>query len=534
MLENVSAQTAAQTAGSASATAVAESGDDTATEAAAGAPKPRRSIPGTLWRGTRKALLSPCTWITLGAMTVYWIFAYGQYMQQQVGACDLGIFYQATAGWAQHFYPYVPIKGFAQLGDHFTPILILLAPALWIHNSPATMVFAQVVLLCLSGVPVYVAIRRVWGTLAASLMLVAYLFSIGMQGSIAFPVHEVMFSAPLIAWGIERAMAGRWTWACLVIGSTVFVKEDMGTLIVCFAVWLAMNRKWRHAAIMTVWGIGMFVLTVKVIIPYFNPSGFTYADDYMQTLHATSFGGEISAIFLHPANTLHLMFGGQAKKALWLHVLMPVAFLCLCSPITLMALPSLVTSTLSGRETQWTWNLYYEMPLMPIVFLGAVDGVNRLIRLVRWLRDWNEMHRGLGWLDRRFVPPLAGLLVALFALHNTWHVSKTEPLWAWTHDPHAYTAPAGQITDVTKALAVIPSGVEVRATNNLLVPLAARDTVTLVGSNVDTGDWAAIDTVNPSCPVAPSYIPGYMSVLESEGFRIVDQQGNIVIMHRTS
>jgi uncharacterized membrane protein len=498
---------------------------------------PRGPLGRALLRGLRRTLLSPCGWITFAAFFVYWTFAYNQYMQEisQVGGCDLGIFYQATAGWAHHLYPYVPIKGYAQIGDHFSPIFILLSPAIWIHNSPATLIFAQVVLLCLSGVPVYVAIRRVWGTPAAALLLVAYLFSIGMQGSINFPVHEVMFSAPLIAWGIERALAGRWTWASVLIGMCAFAKEDMGMLIVIFAVWLAMNRKWRHAAVLAVWGAGMFLLTVNVIIPHFNPNGFTYADDYVTTLHANTFGGEIQAVLLHPGNTLRLMFGGELKQQLWLHVLTPVLFLCLASPISLMALPTLVTSTLSGRagETQWNWNLYYEMPLMPIIFLGAVDGANRLLRGVRRVAAWNEA-RGLDWLGHRLVPPVIGVLVAGFALHVTWDVTKTESLGLWMNNPKAYTAKPGYIAEVTKALTYVPSGADVRATNDLVIELAARDTATLVGSHQEKGAWAAIDSDNPGCPVSPDFIPGYIRSLRAQGFQVVEHSGSIVIMHQLS
>ncbi|HEX4787805.1 MAG TPA: DUF2079 domain-containing protein [Actinospica sp.] len=521
--ETVAAQSAAVPAGPAVST---EDGPAAARDRATG-----------LLRGARRALLSPCSWIVVAAFGVYWTFAYNQYMQQisQVGACDLGIFYQATAGWAHHLYPYVPIKGYAQIGDHFSPIYLLLAPAIWIHDSPATLIFAQVVLLCLSGVPVYVAVRRVWGTPAAALLLVAYLFSIGMQGSINFPVHEVMFSAPLIAWGVERALAGRWTWASVLIGSCAFVKEDMGLLIVMFAVWALMNRKWRHAAVLTVWGLGMFVLTVNVIIPHFNPDGFTYASDYATTLHATGFVGEAKAVLLHPANTVRLMFGGQVKQQLWLHVLTPVLFLCLGSPISLMALPTLVTSTLSGRagETQWQWNLYYEMPLMPIVFLGAMDGTNRLIGVVRRVAKWNEA-RGADWLGHRLVPPVAGVLVGVFALYVTWGVTKTESLGLWLNHPKAYTAKPGRVADVSEALAHIPSGVAVRATNDLVIELAARDTATLVGSHREKGAWAAVDTANPGCPVTPEFIPGYLRSLQAQGFKVVDQSGSIVILHQLS
>jgi Predicted membrane protein (DUF2079) len=119
--------------------------DDAATQAE---PRPRLRVAGDLAvTGVRRAVLSPLTYLLGAATTIYLAFAYNQYKQLQVGACDLGIFYQAVHGWAYNANPYVPIKGFDHLGDHFAPIFLLLSPALWIHNSPFTLVVAQVLLL---------------------------------------------------------------------------------------------------------------------------------------------------------------------------------------------------------------------------------------------------------------------------------------------------------------------------------------------------------------------------------------------------
>jgi uncharacterized membrane protein len=493
-------------------------------------PRWRRRSAGPV-RAARAAALSPCTWLVLGGFAVLWAFAYNQYAQLQVGACDLGIFYQAVAGWAFHLYPYVPIKGYPQIGDHFSPILILLAPLLWIVNSPLTLVFAQTVLLCSSGIPVYLAVRRLWGPLTASLFLAAYLFSIGMQGSVAFPVHEVMFGAPLIAWGLERALAGRWTAASVLIGLTVFVKEDMGGLVLMFAVWLLINRRWRHALVLGVWGPLMTVIAIKLVIPYFNPNGFTYVSDYAQTLHASGFGGEIAAVLGHPVRTVGMLFDNDAKRALWQHLLGPVAFLSLASPIMLLAVPSLVASLLSSRPTEWSWDLYYQMPLMPVIFIGAAHAAYGIVRLVRRGLARGGLRRP-AWLPRVVRPSLvAGLALGGYAAHATWHDTKVEQIGQW-RSQGAFRSDPGWVADVHRALAVVPSGVDVRATNNLLIPLATRDTATLVGSHVDRGDWAAVDMADPQCPIGPGDIPGVLATLSGQGFRVVEQAGPIVVLHK--
>ena len=471
----------------------------------------------------RRAVRSPCSWLVATAATVYSLFAYHQYTQLQAGACDLGIFYQATQGWAFHGFPTDPIKGFPQIGDHFSPIFMLLAPALWVYNSPLTLVFAQVLLLCSSAIPVYLVFRRAWGRWTAAGVVTAYLASMGIQGSVAFPVHEVMFSAPLIAWSLERALAKKWTAASLIIAAGVFVKEDMGAMVAMFAVWALINRKWRHALALFVWGIGMFLLTIDVIIPHYNPGGFTYASDYAANLHANNMDQLIRQLVAHPRLGLHLLFNNPAKRQDWLDLLAPVAFMCLASPIALLGAPMMVTRMLSSRNTEWSDDLYYDMPLMAITFIGAADGLQRVVRLLR---------RFVPRLNRNWLPVLAGACLAACSLAVTVHIDRNRQIYAWI-SADAFTSKPSWVADVHTALASIPSGVEVRATNNLVIPLASHDTVTLVGSNVDKGDWAAVDTANPGCPIGPADIPPYLSKLQAEGFRTVTQDGPILVLHKS-
>lgn len=528
----------------------------------------RRAAPRAARTGTKGAALSPCTWLVGVAFVVYAAFAYNQYRQFQVGACDLGIFYQTVQGWAFHGWPLVPIKGYSQLGDHFSPMFMVLAPLLWVYNSPLVIVFAQAALLVSSAIPVYLVVVRAWGKPVASAITAAYLLSIGMQGAVAFPVHEVMFSAPLIAWGLERASANRWTTATVLIGLTVFVKEDLGLLCVMFALYALRNRKWRHALAISVFGVGMFVLCVKVLIPHMNPNGFTYSNDYAQTLHSANFTEAVKYMFTHPADTVRSLFGNPAKRDAWFHILAPVAFLCLASPIALLGLPMMLTRMLSDRDTEWSWHLYYDMPLMPIVFIGAVDGVQRLTRVVSRVAakvrerralvpvepsadptasgggaepdESDESDGGAGGhtqpsptstKPRIQLQQLLGGAFAVVALGTAVNDSRGMQLDLWWNHGWFESSPAWD-SWVRNSLSYIPSGVEVRATNNLTIPLADRDTVTLIGSHVEKGDWAAVDTGNPQCPIGPSDIPPYMAMLKSGGFKIVKQEGTIVILHK--
>jgi hypothetical protein len=125
---------------------------------------------------------------------------------------------------------------------------------------------------------------------------------------------------------------------------------------------------------------------------------------------------------------------------------------------------------------------------------------------------------------------LAGAF-AVITLAVTVDISRLRPLDQWIR-LGGYQSNQNWVQDVHHALKLIPPGVEVRATNNLTIPLAASNTVTLVGSHVDKGDWAAIDTSNPQCPIGPSDIPPYVADLKSQGFTEVAEVGPILIMHK--
>ena len=88
----------------------------------------------------------------------------------RTGGYDLGIFEQAVRGYASLRAPVSELKGtgFNLLGDHFHPILALLAPAYRIAPGPVTLLVAQAALLAVSVIPVTRLAIRVVGPRAGT------------------------------------------------------------------------------------------------------------------------------------------------------------------------------------------------------------------------------------------------------------------------------------------------------------------------------------------------------------------------------
>ena len=130
---------------------------------------------------------------------------------------DLVIFDQGIRGYAHLSAPVSIARGVSDgqgthlelLADHWSPLLALLAPLYWIHDSPTTLLVAQGVLFALAIPPLWAYTRRQIGPGAAYFVCVAYALSLPVMEAVIFDFHEVAFVPALTAVMVERFAAGK-------------------------------------------------------------------------------------------------------------------------------------------------------------------------------------------------------------------------------------------------------------------------------------------------------------------------------------
>ncbi|CAM5684278.1 hypothetical protein SCYAM73S_04457 [Streptomyces cyaneofuscatus] len=85
---------------------------------------------------------------------LYFLYSYLQYSRFGSPSWDLGIFEQEVRAYADIRAPIVDIKGpgYLILGDHFSPIVALLAPLYWLWPSAESLLFAQAAFFALGAV----------------------------------------------------------------------------------------------------------------------------------------------------------------------------------------------------------------------------------------------------------------------------------------------------------------------------------------------------------------------------------------------
>lgn len=495
----------------------------------------RSELPRTAWR----VATCPATWLVLVAALFYGYLAAVRIHQHVAASFDFGVLFQVVHGWAFHAYPGEPLAQpymSNEWGDHFSPILALLAPLLWIHDSPTTLAVAQALLICAAGVPVYFAVRRLLGAPAAVFACALYLSCVEVQNAIGFDIHENMFEPLLIAIAIERALAGRWTPAAIAMGLTLLCYEDMGVMVLLFGCWAGWKRKWRHAAALCLLGPAAMFLYTSVIVPAWGhdlPFWTARHFDYQQSLKASSIGQAVAHALEHPRHFVHLLISNQTKRDTWWMLLAPLGFLCLFSPISYLAGTTIALLLVSDNTTHWSWHYHFYLQVAPILIIGAAHGLRNLALLGRLL--WRRS--GLG---ARLPEPLGRLrsprvwqgVAAVLALLGLWTSVATELAPHRRYYVAGWEFANGKIKrsptlnrQINAMAALIPPGQGVYISNDLggNTSVLTKDTEYGVPQYAN---YAFFDITRAWAP------QGTVEQLESQGFHVIAQDGTVYVMRR--
>jgi len=450
--------------------------------------------------------------ISLGAFTAYVVYSLSTHAQFLTAGYDLGIFDQAVRHYSHFEAPLVTLKGehFNLLGDHFHPILALLAPLYWIWDDARMLLLAQAALLALSVAVVHRFAVRHFTVAAARWLAVAYALGWPLQAMLDFNVHEVAFAVPLLALALDaldrRAVRSFLVSSLLLLG----VREDMGILVVLLGVvWVACARpRWPGLVLIGV-GPVAYVVTTAWILPGLAPDGaFAY---WSYDALGPDLPSALGHIVLHPLSSAALLITPTVKLTTLLWLLAPLLFVSLRSPLVLVALPLLAQNFFSSREHLWPPDFHYWAPIWPIVFLAGMDGLRRLQP-----RPWPRVTRA--WIAWAVAFPVVGtcLVMEVFPFQRLL-------------DGAAFRQ-TGHMRDQAAVLAAIPPGTCVYADDRLAGQLTHSNHVSLPGLIDTPPDFVALDLTQPT---VGHELPTPEQVLADSrraGFEIVLQSGDLVLL----
>jgi len=480
------------------------------------------------------AYTDPVTWATaVAAFAAYAAISLFRLMQLNPSSWDLGIYTEYVKQYAHLSAPIVDIRapGFNLLGDHFQPIVAVLAPIFWVFPSSATLVVGQALLAAASIFPVSQLAREKLGVGPGRAIAVAYGFSWGLQQLAQFDFHEIAFAVPLLAFSLSALARGHIKAAVGWALPLVFVKEDQGFTVAAIGIYLIVaglraqipdppnpadpdgRGRMKAGQFLLIWGFAWSFVAIGVIIPHFNP---VHLYQYWSDGGVLAPGGHPSVFGV----IRQLLHAWPDKLQTLVLLLLPTAFIALRSPLVLIAAPSLVLRFIATDSSFWGTYWHYNATVMPIIFVAAIDALARIDAAMDADAAAGPGAGGAGpgaWASGRRGPwraALAGarrygaaMMVAIaiplafqFPLNQLWNAQT------YRISPHVTAADA--------AMAQVPNGATVLTTLDLLAPLAARtDTFWIGNSGNPQTQYIVFDGLDSDYSPAIKNVPAFIASL---------------------
>ena len=344
---------------------------------------PLAAVDQWLRKGKRwSVLLLACTAATAALFAAYSIARHTAFNSK---AYDLGLHAQVFWNTSQGrlFASSIEVNNY--LGDHVSPIILLLAPIYRLWPDPRGLLILQAITLASGALPLALLAKRllkpVWpdGAHLASLALALIFLTYPALGFVnRFEFHEEVLVVPLLllAFLCLEARRSRWMSAALLLA--LLCKEDMGLTVAAFGLFIAWRQRdsrrigFTWAAIGAAWSF----VALLVLIPAFRGAPSDTLGRYAWL--GTSPADVLRSLVREPGLAIQHTLGEPRRLWMLVKALLPTGFLALLSPAILVALPGLAINWLAGNLYQSSIYFHYAATLIPVVFASAAYGMARV------------------------------------------------------------------------------------------------------------------------------------------------------------
>ncbi|HXA43222.1 MAG TPA: DUF2079 domain-containing protein [Candidatus Solibacter sp.] len=398
--------------------------------------------------------------LAAGAAALFFAFAWIRYASFHSTTYDLAFFDQAIwnaslgRGFVSSFIPY------DLMGQHFEPVLWLVAAMYRVVASPVLLLALQSAALGLAVVPLWDLAAETLGPRAAWAIAAAYLLQVGVWRAVAYDFHTEAMAVPLAFAALLAAhRRQRWTFVVLALAPLLF-KED-GALVAAAIGLLAVaayrrREGWLVAAVAVMWG----VFVVLVVMPRFRngaPDDLIY---YYRYLGSTR-GAVALALLTRPQVWMRQVLFGPFPAATAL-VVAALGGLPLLRPrLFVIALLAVLPAALSTKSGQSGLLYQYGIGLVPLLVFVS-------IRAIAWL----QARPRAGWL--RIAGARAAVATGLPV------VTAAATFLAFSPVPPmlpVYVADLERSSAAAAVVAMIPPGAPLAGTGTPLVRAAHRQRV---------------------------------------------------------
>jgi uncharacterized membrane protein len=299
----------------------------------------------------------------------YFLLDLDRYATYHSGA-DLGLFTQTIAS-AFHGFSNT-VEGSSHFTFHFSPILYLCAPPLWLARSPVALIAIQAVATALTAPPLFLlARRRVPEPLAAGIALVALLYP-PLAGIAFSDFHENGFAPAATLWLLWAVDGRRWAVAAVFLAVCLAIKEDQAPVLAfagVFGIAYFMRRGERAGVVFC----AAAIITCAVVFLSF----FAIVRPLAGATH------EWTPLHFYGAATSEQIPLGHALLGRFTYLLeafVPLCFAVFASPLVVLAVPGFAELFLSHESVTYTMGQHYAAIWIGYLLAAFALGVARIYR----------------------------------------------------------------------------------------------------------------------------------------------------------
>jgi len=435
--------------------------------------------------------------VALLTAVLYTLIGLGSFRGLMLGQ-DLGIFDQAVRAYAHFQTPGIQIKaqcGFNILGDHFSPVIMLLVPFYWLWPSAKMLMVVQALLFAGSAFFVgWYGLRRGLGAMAY-IVQAAFIMSYGVLSAMLFDFHEVAFGLPILLYGLWAFLEkrdGHLIVACLLM---CLVREDMPLYAVGIALALIVIGRRLFGVIL---GLASAAMTLVLVFVTGSPNG-------------GSIGAFLPNLF-------------SLRGLLFLLLIVVTAGIGVARPVLLAVVPPVLIRLTAADPVSLGFTHQYGALVTAAAIVALIDG---------WA--WLSEKRGVVAKSGRAMQVAVLVLLAVAELFATGAPFDTSPQFRnvqariemlWTSDQRA--------TDMRAVAAQIPDEANVAADVFLVNQIVDRTTVQAVDPDQPVGAdyvWLYTSTTahdNQSTP----WVSDLFVKLIATNYTMVDYRGPFILLRR--
>lgn len=468
-------------------------------------------------------------WLTTAVYgTVFCLISLVNHYNFRTFGLDLGIYTHGIYSYSQLDWHTFTLglegKPFNHLGNHFSPIVMLLSPFYYLFGT-YTLLVLQIAAILFGGWGVLQYAKERLTGIQPEFVLLLFFSTWGIYSALAYDWHSNVMAAMFVPWFILFYEREDWKKTVLMFGLILICKENMAVWMAAILSGLAIKNlftkpfetDWLATGSMLLGSVVYFLIVQSVIMPALNP--LKISDHLGNYSHlGDGAGGVVKTIITKPRHVFYLMFESlqadeltfKLKSQLHFMVLVSGGIALIYRPYFLIMLaPIYAQKLLSSNSSHWGVYSQYSIEFAPIIALAMTE----------WMKgfDFKQLR----------TPILIGF-IGLATVFN-WHPTRENT--GFFKDSHYES---GLNSDaIYEALELIPDDAIVSASNVIVPHIADRKSIYLYPVVNDAEYLAILTKGRDLYPVDSLQFPQKMMELRADTtHNILYDENDFIIIKR--